>query len=414
MKLKLENCRMLLAGRRVADGDLEIEDGRIARIVERPCVPQSLVMPGLVNCHGHTAMTLVRGLGSGLPLRRWLEEAIFPVEAKMTAEDVRAGAVWGAMEMLAGGTTCVADMYDFPAAGEAAFAECGIKANTCWVGLAFPGGEPQGRLAECVDYVRQGAANRRTMRDFCIHSEYLTDEKFCRELAAANRDWRRPVHFHVSETRQEHEECLARYGRTPVAYLASTGLLDYGGYAAHGVWCSDDDWRILAEKGVTLVHNPTSNLKLGSGIAPILRARELGVNVALGTDGCASNDNLNLFEEMHLAALLPKGLNCDPAAISAWEVIEMATVNGARALGRPDSGEIAVGKAADLCVIDLHRLHLTPCLDAANLVVSSVQASDVTMTLVDGEIVYDRGQFLRLNQERAEYDFKVAVRRLMR
>ena len=420
MKTTFAHAKMILPGHRVGSGDLVVEDGRISEIHEGDGAPPQgvvvdctgrLVLPGLVNCHGHTAMTLVRGLGGGLPLQRWLEEAIFPVEAKMTPEDVAAGAVWGAMEMLAGGTTCVGDMYDFPDAYDARLAEAGLKASVNRVGLAFADNVPPNRLAECIAYVARGCTDR-INRDFCVHSEYLTNEKFCRELAAANREFRRPVHVHVSETEKEHRECLARHGRTPIAYLADTGLFDYGAYAAHCVYATDDDFRIMAERGVTLVHNPTSNMKLGSGFARIPAARAAGVNVALGTDGCASNDNLDMFEEMHLASLIHKGLAKDPTVLGAWDVIDMATVNGAKALGRSDTGALAVGKRADFCIVDLGRIHLTPCLDIPNLVVHSMHASDVVMTVSDGEIVYENGQFLKLDQERAKFDFLCAVRRL--
>ena len=420
MKTTFAHAKMILPGHRVGSGDLVVEDGRISEIHEGDGAPPQgvvvdctgrLVLPGLVNCHGHTAMTLVRGLGGGLPLQRWLEEAIFPVEAKMTPEDVAAGAVWGAMEMLAGGTTCVGDMYDFPDAYDARLAEAGLKASVNRVGLAFADNVPPNRLAECIAYVARGCTDR-INRDFCVHSEYLTNEKFCRELAAANREFRRPVHVHVSETEKEHRECLARHGRTPIAYLADTGLFDYGAYAAHCVYATDDDFRIMAERGVTLVHNPTSNMKLGSGFARIPAARAAGVNVALGTDGCASNDNLDMFEEMHLASLIHKGLAKDPTVLGAWDVIDMATVNGAKALGRADTGALAVGKRADFCIVDLGRIHLTPCLDIPNLVVHSMHASDVVMTVSDGEIVYENGQFLKLDQERAKFDFLCAVRRL--
>ena len=339
-------------------------------------------------------MTLVRGLGSGLPLQRWLEEAIFPVEAKMTPEDVYAGNVWGIMEMLAGGTTCVADMYDFPQEMVKALGEAGMKGRVCRVGLNFV----PGRLEECVKFTREAnrdlaaAEQNRVWADLCIHSEYLTDEAFCRELAEANKELKRPLHFHVSETEKEHRECIGRHGKTPIAYLASTGILDHGGYAAHCVWCTDDDFRIMADKGVSLIHNPTSNMKLGSGFARVRRAMELGVNVALGTDGCASNDNLDMFEEMHIASLIHKGLAKDPTALSAWDVIDMATKNGAKALGMPDTGEIAVGKKADLCVVDLDKPHLTPCLDIPNLIVNSMHASDVVMTVVDGRVVYEKSK----------------------
>ena len=394
--MKLENVYMLLPERKVGYGDILVENGLITELDlrDRPAAgARRVVLPGLVNCHGHTAMTLVRGLGGGLPLQRWLEEAIFPVEAKMKPEDVRAGAVWGVMEMLAGGTTAVADMYDFPGEMGVALLESGMKGRICRVGLSFI----PGRLEDCVTSTREwnGWISREIRRDvlddISIHSEYLTDEKFCRALAQANRELKRPLHVHVSETRREHEECIARHGKTPIAYLADTGILDCGGYAAHCVWCTDDDFKIMADKGVTLVHNPTSNMKLGSGFARIPRAMELGVNVALGTDGCASNDNLDMFEEMHIASLVHKGLNLDPTVLSAWEVIEMATKNGAKALGLANTGEIAVGKAADLCVVDLDAVHLAPAIDIPNLVVNSMGAGDVAMTVIDGRVVYEKG-----------------------
>lgn len=398
MKHVIENCWMILPGHKVGYGDLEIEGERISNITLRNQATERsnnrLVLPGLVNCHGHTAMTLVRGLGGGLPLQRWLEEAIFPVEAKMRPEDVYAGTAWGVREMLAGGTTSVADMYDFPGDCARAFAEGGMKARVCRVGLGFV----PGRLNDCIEFTRSFNSSLAphpsslVSADLCIHSEYLTDEAFCRGLAEANKELKRPLHVHVSETEKEHNECIARHGQTPIAYLAETGLLDHGGYAAHCVWCTDDDFRIMAEKGVSLIHNPTSNMKLGSGFARVPRAMELGVNVALGTDGCASNDNLDLFEEMHIASLIHKGLSKDPTVLSAWDVVDMATVNGAKALGLSDTGEIAVGKKADLCVVDLDKPHLTPCLDIPNLVVNSMHASDVAETWVDGKRVYKKSK----------------------
>ncbi len=386
--MKIENAWMLLPGRKVGFGTVETDGDTISAVrLREPGESDRIVLPGLVNCHCHAPMTLLRGVGGGLPLKRWLEEAIFPVEAKMTPGDIYVGALWGAMEMLAGGTTTVADMYDFPADSERAFAEAGMRANVCRVGLSFV----PGRLADCISFTkgsRQGG-DPSSIRDICIHSEYLTDEPFCRELAAANMELGRRLHVHVSETRREHEECIARHGKTPIAYLAETGILDRGGYAAHCVWCTDDDFRIMAERDVALVHNPTSNMKLGSGFARIVRAMELGVNVALGTDGPASNDNLDMFEEMHIASLIHKGLANDPTALSPWDVVEMATKNGAKALGRGDIGEIAVGKKADFCVVGLDRLHLLPAHDLPNLVVHSMHSSDVVQTVVGGRTVYD-------------------------
>ena len=381
-----------------------VADGRIAAIAEGGLdgafdgvtvdAAGLLALPGLVNAHGHTPMTLVRGLGGGLPLQRWLEEAIFPVEAKMTPKDVRAGAVWGIVEMLAGGTTSVVDMYDFPGEMESALEEAGMRGNVCRVGLSFV----PGRLEDCIAFTRA-----HPKAHVCVHSEYLTDEPFCRGLAAANNaELGRPLHVHVSETVKEHEECVARHGKTPIAYLADTGLLDQGGFAAHCVYCTDDDFRIMAEKKVVLAHNPTSNMKLGSGFARITRAMELGVKVALGTDGCASNDNLDMFEEMHLASLIHKGLAKDPTVLPAWDIIEMATLGN----------EIKVGAPADLCVADLNRTHLTPCLDIPNLVVHSMHASDVVQTIVDGKVLYDHGNFPTIDVEKAKAELLAAVRRI--
>ncbi len=393
--MKIENTWMLLPGRKVASGTIEIRDGIISGISPAAGgTPSTLTLPGLVNCHGHTAMTLVRGLGGGLPLHRWLEEAIFPAEAKMTPEDVRAGAVWGIVEMLAGGTTSVVDMYDFPSETEAALAAAGMRGSVCRVGLSFV----PGRLEECIAFARAHPDAH-----VCIHSEYLTDEPFCRALAAANNaELKRPLHFHVSETEKEHADCLARRGKTPIAYLAGTGLLDRGGFAAHGVFCTDDDFRVMAEKGVVLVHNPTSNLKLGSGFARIPRALELGVKVALGTDGCASNDNLDMFEEMHVASLVHKGLARDPSVLSAWDVVEMAT----------HGNRIEAGAPADLCVVNLDRPHLMPVRDLPNLVVHSMQASDVVQTVVGGRVLYDHGAYPTIDVEKAKAAFLASVGRL--
>ena len=395
MAFRIEKCLMMLPGRKIAKGALETDGAFITKLeFDGSVKPEFLVIPGLVNAHGHTAMTLVRGLGGGLPLKRWLEEAIFPVEAKMKPEHVAVGVEAGALEMVMSGTTLVADMYDFPADGEKAFATVGMKANTCRVGLSFV----PGRAAECIGFTSDVSADKiysgLIKRDFAVHSEYLTDEEFCRKLAAANRVLKKPVHFHVSETLREHKECIARHGKTPIEFLASTGLLDHGGYAAHCVHATDGDFEIMREKGVSIVHNPTSNLKLGSGIARIRRAIDLGVNVALGTDGCASNDDLDMFEEMRLAALLASGASNDPCALSAWDVLEMATVNGARALGRFDTGRIEVGARADLAILGLDSLRFSPLIDVANAVVYSAHASDVIMTMVDGKIVYDRCSFV--------------------
>ena len=387
----MDKAYILLPGRKFIVGTVEIKDGRFAAINPAEGEADKLILPGFRNCHGHTAMTLVRGLGSGLPLQRWLEEAIFPVEAKMSADDVYAGTLWGTLEMLAGGTTEVIDMYDFPAECERAFDELGFKGSVSRVGLSFV----PNRLEEAIRFAEEHPRSH-----VSVHSEYLTDEKYCRGLAEANRRLKRFLHVHVSETEKEHAECLKRHGRTPIAYLKDTGLLDNGGYAAHCVYATDDDFRIMADYGIALVHNPSSNMKLGSGFARIARALEFGVTVRLGTDGCASNDNLDLFEEMHLASLIAKGVSREPTLLNAWEVLEMAFGGNA----------IEVGREADFCVVDLNRLHLRPIEKLENLIVYSMHASDVVETYVRGRKLYDHGKFPEADIDKIKEEFDAGVR----
>jgi len=400
----------------------------------------NLLMPGLVNGHGHSAMTLVRAAGSGLPLDRWLNEAIFPIEAKMIPNDIYCGDNLAILEMLASGTTQVADMYDFPYAGALAYAQAGMKVNLCRVGLCFdPSLDPKDwpRTKECIDLVkilRDGAdANEEVAReikesdldvirasvkagrispDLCLHSEYLTTEKFVRAISEANQELKARVHIHISETEKEHKECIARHGKTPTAYLNDLGVFDNPTYNAHCVWATDEDFDIMASKEFYLAHNPTSNLKLGSGVARIATAIEKGVNVGIGTDGVASNNNVNMFEEMHLAALLQKGEFHIPTLLSDDQVLDMATVNGAIGLGRPNTGSLEVGKKADIIAINMDQPHLIPNFDTKALIVYSMQGSDVCMTMVDGKILYENGEYFTLDKEKVIYEFKQAVQRL--
>ncbi len=406
-----------------------------------------LLMPGLVNAHGHAAMTLIRGAGSGLPLDKWLNEAIFPIEAKMGPKDIAIGDTWAIMEMLSSGTTQAADMYDYPFAGAMVYAKAGMKVNLCRVGLCFdpslePGEWP--RTAESINFInvmngkaalnpeaireipgvartgklpaalRKAVASGRVKAEFSLHSEYLSTRKYVKAISEANSVMKCRVHIHVSETASEHQECIRRHGKTPTAYFEEMGILDQPCYFAHCVHSTDDDFRIMAEKGVSLVHNPTSNLKLGSGMARIEDAVEAGVNVAIGTDGTASNNNLDMFEEMHIAALLQKGSRQDPTLLTDSQILDMATVNGAKALGRPDTGVLKVGKKADIIALDMSAPHLQPAIDPVALLVYSAHGSDVCMTMVDGKILYEDGRFTTIDAAKAERDLKRAVKRLFK
>ena len=379
-----------------------------------------LLMPGLINCHTHAAMTLLRGIGSDLPLQKWLEDAMWPVEDRLTPEQIKAGNELAMLEFIAGGVTSVTDMYMQPRTFVELNERVGMKLNLTRVVQAFNPDErfedsTMGREAFAFFEEYNGLQNGRIKVDFSIHAEYTITEKVTRgfsEKLRAHIGTGTVMHLHLSETQKEHDECIARHGLTPAAWFNKLGIFDMPTAAAHCVAVTEDDLAILREKGVSPVHNPTSNLKLGSGFAPIPRMLELGLNVALGTDGAASNNNLNMFEEMHLAAIIHNGFMRNPEIMKPAEVLKMATINGARLQGRTDTGCIAVGKKADIIAIDLRRPHMYPNFDPLPLLVYSAQASDVCMTMVDGQLLYLNGEFLTIDKERALANAAQAVREL--
>lgn len=433
MRRLFTDCDILAyvgAGFELIHGFLGIDGDTIDYIgAERPAaaydevraLPGRLLMPGLVNCHGHTAMTLLRGVGSDLPLDRWLNEAIFPTEDRLTTEDYRAGYALAMMEMIASGTTSFTDMYMEPAELIKLNEQVGMKLSATRVVQSFDPNEraeDSTRIAEALALYEayNGCQNGRVKIDFCVHAEYTCTDAVARGLSDRCQrylpDGAR-MQIHISETKKEHEECLARHGMTPMAWAEHTGLLDLPTLAAHCIWIDNDDIDIMLRHGVTAVHNPSSNMKLGSGFAPVPKMLRKGLNVALGTDGCASNNNLNMFEEMHVAAVYHNGFHLDPVLMNAETVLRMATVNGAVAQGRPDTGCLAVGKKADVIAIDFRgKAHLCPVLDVPDLLVYSAQASDVSMTMVDGRILYEDGKFLTLDAEKVLADAKAAAVRL--
>ncbi len=377
-----------------------------------------LLMPGLYNTHTHTPMTLLRGVGSGLPLHRWLHEAIFPVEARMKEPDISAGTRLALMEMLASGVVSFTDMYDYAHITAAEVVNAGMKANLNRPLLGFDTAEPYEKNAHAIASLAffkefNGWGGGKIIADFAIHAEYTSFEGIVRPYAEDCRRAGARMHLHLSETRREHEECKARHGgRTPTEWFRDLGVLENPTTAAHCVMAEPKDIEIFMEKGVTCVHNPTSNMKLGSGFMPARAMLDAGVNVALGTDGTASNNNLNLFEEMHLAALIHCGYREDPTAMQVGEVLRMATISGAIAQGRADCGKIAAGNKADIIAVDLNGPHMKPVLDLPALLVYSAQAADVCMTMVDGRILYENGEFLTIDRERAERDVQEAAGRL--
>ena len=380
-----------------------------------------ILMPGLINCHCHAAMTLLRGIGSDLPLQEWLFDNMFPIEDRMTAEDIKAGTELAMMELIASGVTSFSDMYMEAWTAVESNEKIGMKMNVCRVIQSFdPTEKPEDntRIRESIELFEKynGAQNDRVRIDFAVHAEYTSTDNIVSGYADRCRPYIEKgavMQVHMSETSKEHDECISRHGLTPAGWFEKMGIFDVPTAAAHCVAVTDDDIEIMLKKNVSAIHNPTSNMKLGSGFAPIPKMLDKGVNVALGTDGAASNNNLNMFEEMHLAAIIHNGYTHDPVIMKPEQVIKMATVNGAKLQNRKDTGCLQVGKKADIIALDFGKKpHLYPCFDPMALIVYSAQATDVCMTMVDGNILYEDGKFLTLDPETVINNAKEAVKRL--
>ncbi len=365
-----------------------------------------MLIPGLINGHTHSPMTLLRGVGSDQPLQVWLYDYMFPREDKLRAQDIRVGTELALLEMLSTGTTSFTDMYNYTEETVEACLRAGIKANLCRPMQEFdPNGKPEDnfRIRESLELFRQyhGAGDDRIRIDFSIHAEYTSTEAAVRYYSELCEENHGRMHLHLSETKSEHEECKARHGGlTPAEYFRECGTFRSPTAAAHCVWVTEGDMDIMAEYGVTAIHNPSSNMKLGSGFAPVEKFLSKGVNLSLGTDGAASNNNLNMFEELHLASVIHNGYLIDPTVMKPQTTLAMATRTGAIQQGREDTGALLTGKKADIVAIDLCRPHLFPNPDPLATLCYSAQGSDVYMTMVNGKVLYENGQFLTLDAER--------------
>ncbi len=377
-----------------------------------------LLMPGLVNAHTHVAMTLLRGYGEDLPLQSWLFDRIFPFEDKLFEEAVYWGSMLGIAEMLMTGTTSFTDMYYFCDETVRAVLESGIKAN---IGRGISCFDASKKLKDLPAYADtkaligqyHGASNGRVLIDVAPHAEYTTRPDLLQDAAdlAAAHDLR--MHIHLSETASEHKECVGRHGVTPTRLLEKVGVLDRPLTAAHGVWLTPDDVACLAEHGATVAHCAKSNLKLGSGIAPIAQYRSRGLSVAVGTDSAASNNALDMVDELRMAALLAKGSTRDAGAMPAEQVLYMGTRAGALSQGRTDSGDIAEGYRADLVMLDLTDIGMCPSHAPLSNFLYGAGSRAVCQTVVDGKTVYQNGTFLTLDIEKVRYETQRAVDKIV-
>ena len=365
-----------------------------------------VLMPGFVNAHTHVPMTAMRGYGDGNNLQDWVNHYIFPVEAKWDDRAVKACASLGLAEMIASGVTAIADMYGHTDAVAQSVAASGISANLSCGGVQFCDGLDPATHHDCVVQREltekwHGYNDGQILVDASIHGEYTSHKELWQWMADYAREHGLGMHVHISETRTEHEECIARHGKTPIQTLNDYGVWDGRAIAAHCVWTTPEDWAIMAQKGISAIHNPISNLKLGSGIAPVPAMKKAGVNVCLGTDGVSSNNCTDFFGDLKFAAILHNGANCDPLAMLPIDALRMATCDGARALGRK-TGTIQAGYEADLILVDFSHLNLTPCHSVLSNLAYAAHGSDVCMNMARGKVIYQDGEFRTIDLERVK------------
>ena len=405
------------------NGVVVIEDGIITEVGEKTHETADIVvnarggvvMPGLVNTHTHAAMTLFRGYADDLPLSQWLQQHIWPAEAKLTESDIYSGSMLACLEMIKSGTTSFNDMYIHEDETAKAVKETGIRAALSYGMIDFGDMEKADtELKEGSRFVQKwhGEADGRITAMYGPHAPNTCSREFLIRVRDKAREDGVKVHIHVLETEAELKEMKEKYGMCSIHMLNNIGFFDSDVLAAHCVWLSDGDIKILAEKGVNISHNPVSNMKLASGIAPVTKLLQHGANVCMGTDGCASNNNLDMFEEMKAAALLQKVSTMDPTALPAKEVLKMATVNGAKALGI-NSGMIHKGALADIIIVDMNKAHMRPFYNATSQIVYSAGGQDVMTSIVNGKLLMEDYKVLCMDEMKVIDQASTAAERLI-
>jgi len=362
-----------------------------------------IIMPGLVNTHMHAAMTLFRGLADDLPLMTWLHEHIFPAEARLNRHKVYAGTMLACAEMILSGTTCFCDMYLFEGAVAFAAKDAGMRAVVGEVLFDFPSPN-YGPILLGFAYTRELIRHWKNDPLITIavepHSPYLCEPRLLQTAAKIAQEYNAPLVIHLSETQSEVAQIKEKYGKTPVAHLADLGILTPNLLACHCVVLTDEDIALLKQYDVKVAHNPESNMKLASGIAPIPKLLNAGICVGLGTDGCSSNNNLDMFGEMNTAAKLHKVNTLDPTVMDAQTVLRMATIEGAKALGLDKiTGSLEPGKRADIIIIDTRKPHLTPMYHHKSHLVYAARGGDAATSIINGKIVMENRKLLTIDIE---------------
>ena len=416
MNIRLYNARILTMqeGEQIFEGEIWIRDDRILYVgdgknvdgvydeLKIPCLiwdrevdcEKNLLMPGFKNAHTHSGMTVLRSYADDLPLKDWLNKQVFPVEAKLTAEDICELTKLAVLEYLTSGITAVFDMYLTPESIARAFDEMGMRCVQ--VGAVNNFSQSLELVEKMYQKLNQGSPLQSYMLGF--HAEYTCSPELLKGIAALAHKYKAPVYTHLSETEEEVAGCRERYGVTPLKYLDGLGIFDYGGGGYHCVHVTEEEIGIMKAKGLYAVTNPGSNTKLASGIAPVSDFLKAGIPVAVGTDGPASNNCLDMFREMFLVTGLAKLKQKDASAVDAMEVLKMATVNGALAMGLRDADILAAGKLADIIMIDLMQPNMQPINNIPKNIVYSGSKSNVAMTMIGGRILYEKGRFFLTEQ----------------
>ncbi|MCI6285209.1 amidohydrolase [Selenomonas sp.] len=425
MNLLIKNATVVLPDGQTKVADIAVEGTKIVAIGTAPetFAPERtidandmLAIPGLVNAHTHASMTLLRSYADDMELMTWLNDHIWPVEAKMVSDDIYWGAALAAVEMLKSGTTTFADMYGpFMERVADVVAESGMRGvlSRGIIGVA-PDGEK--KLEENVklynDY--HGAADGRITVMFGPHAPYTCPPDFLKKVAAAAQRLGADVHIHMNETKAEIEQIAKQYGKRPFEYVEDTGLFESPTLAAHCVHLSDEEIAIIKRHHIRVAHNPGSNMKLASGTAPVPRLLKEGVTVGLGTDGASSNNNLDMLQEVQLAALLHKVNEYDPLAVPAFEALKMGTEYGAKAVGLDGLGRLEVGAKADIVLVSMKGAAWCPRFNEVSLLVYSGSAGDVDTVICDGKILMEHRELTTLDEEKIKQEAQKCAERLTR
>ena len=414
----IENGALAIQGSQIVDVGTAAELSKKHTAKQRLNRPRAILSPGLVNTHGHAPMVLFRGIADDLNLQDWLEKFIFPAEARnVNAEFVRWGTRLALWEMIRSGTTTYTDMYYFEEVIAEETRQAGMRGVLGQSIIRFPVPDaktPLEGLARTEKFMQQFRNDPLIVAAVAPHAPYTNDDATLQACRALANKYSAPLLIHLSETQRENEDSLKEFKMTPAARLDKLGIFNGPTVAAHAVWLTDEDLRILAAKRVGVAHYPSSNTKLASGIAPVLKMLALKIAVGLGTDGVAgSNNDLDMFEEMDLAAKLQKVTSHDPRSLSAEQTVAMATIEGARALGlSAKTGSLEVGKAADWIAIDLSEAHALPLFSVYSQMVYALKASDVRDVMVNGRLLMRDRQMLTLDPtaiaaKAAEYQMSI-------